>query len=91
MDSYELLQDLDKKHGKKLDYSVTVSPDDISKITKSVSKDRTENAKKIIADILNAKDKEASTQAPVGLQVEEIVVDDSEKTINENDKNDNER
>lgn len=91
MDSYELLQDLDKKHGKTYDYTVTVTPNDISTATKDVTKERRDSAKKTMADILNGKNKENSTKENAALEVAEIVVDNGEKAIDESTKDGDER
>ncbi len=90
MDSYELLQDLDKKHGRTSDYTVTVTPSDISEVTKNVSKERRESAKQAMTDILNGKNKETSEKTS-SLKIEEIVVDNTEKGIDETSKDGDER
>ena len=76
MDSYELLQDLDKKHGRTSDYTITVTPSDISEVTKNVTKERRDSAKKSIAAILNSQNKENSEKTNTALKIEEIVVNE---------------
>lgn len=90
MDSYELLQNLDKEHGKKIDYTVTVSPEDISNVTKNISKERREKAKKELSELVN-KSQDKSKKVSTGLQLEEIVVDNSEKDLNTVEKTGDER
>lgn len=91
MDSYELLQDLDKKHGRTSDYTITVTPSDISEVTKNVTKERRDSAKKSIADILNRQNKENSEKTNTALKIEEIVVNEEEKSIDESSKDGDER
>lgn len=91
MDSYELLQDLDKKHGRTSDYTITVTPSDISEVTKNVTKERRDSAKKSIADILNRQNKENSEKTNTALKIEEIVVNEEEKGIDESSKDGDER
>lgn len=91
MDSYELLQDLDKKHGRTSDYTITVTPSDISEVTKNVTKERRDSAKKSIADILNRQNKENSEKTNTALKIEEIVVNEEEKGIDESNKDGDER
>mgnify|MGYP006069135627 FL=1 len=91
MDSYELLQDLDKKHGRTSDYTITVAPSDISEVTKNVTKERRDSAKKSIADILNRQNKENSEKTNTALKIEEIVVNEEEKSIDESSKDGDER
>lgn len=91
MDSYELLQDLDKKHGRTSDYTITVTPSDISEVTKNVTKERRDSAKKSIADILNSQNKENSEKTNTALKIEEIVVNEEEKGIDESSKDGDER
>ena len=91
MDSYELLQDLDKKHGRTSDYTITVTPSDISEVTKNVTKERRDSAKKSIADILNSQNKENSEKTNTALKIEEIVVNEEEKSIDESSKDGDER
>ena len=91
MDSYELLQDLDKKHGRTSDYTITVTPSDISEVTKNVTKERRDSAKKSIADILNRQNKEKSEKTNTALKIEEIVVNEEEKGIDESSKDGDER
>ena len=81
MDSYELLQDLDKKHGRTSDYTITVTPSDISEVTKNVTKERRDSAKKSIAAILNSQNKENSEKTNTSLKIEEIVVNDGNTFI----------
>lgn len=82
MDSYELLQDLDKKHGKIADYTVRVSPGDISEATKNVTEERRKQAKNGMAKIVRAKEQEKQEKAenPSSLKVEDIVVVDNSQT-----------
>ena len=91
MDSYELLQDLDKKHGRTSDYTITVTPSDISEVTKNVTKERRDSAKKSIAAILNSQNKENSEKTNTALKIEEIVVNEEEKGIDESSKDVDER
>ncbi len=91
MDSYELLQDLDKKHGRTSDYTITVTPSDISEVTKNVTKERRNSAKKSIAAILNSQNKENSEKTNTALKIEEIVVNEEEKGIDESSKDGDER
>lgn len=91
MDSYELLQDLDKKHGRTSDYTITVTPSDISEVTKNVTKERRDSAKKSIAAILNSQNKENSEKTNTALKIEEIVVNEEEKSIDESSKDGDER
>ncbi|HIT71311.1 MAG TPA: hypothetical protein IAD08_05270 [Candidatus Scatovivens faecipullorum] len=91
MDSYELLQDLDKKHGRTSDYTITVTPSDISEVTKNVTKERRDSAKKSIAAILNSQNKENSEKTNTALKIEEIVVNEEEKGIDESSKDGDER
>lgn len=91
MDSYELLQDLDKKHGRTSDYTITVTPSDISEVTKNVTKERRDSAKKSIAAILNSQNKENSEKTNTALKIEEIVVNEEEKDIDESSKDGDER
>lgn len=91
MDSYELLQGLDKKHGRTSDYTITVTPSDISEVTKNVTKERRDSAKKSIADILNRQNKENSEKTNTALKIEEIVVNEEEKGIDESSKDGDER
>lgn len=91
MDSYELLQDLDKKHGRTSDYTITVTPNDISEVTKNVTKERRDSAKKSIAAILNSQNKENSEKTNTALKIEEIVVNEEEKGIDESSKDGDER
>lgn len=91
MDSYELLQDLDKKHGRTSDYTITVTPSDISEVTKNVTKERRDSAKKSIAAILNRQNKENSEKTNTALKIEEIVVNEEEKGIDESSKDGDER
>ena len=91
MNSYELLQDLDKKHGRTSDYTITVTPSDISEVTKNVTKERRNSAKKSIAAILNSQNKENSEKTNTALKIEEIVVNEEEKGIDESSKDGDER
>lgn len=91
MNSYELLQDLDKKHGRTSDYTITVTPSDISEVTKNVTKERRDSAKKSIAAILNSQNKENSEKTNTALKIEEIVVNEEEKGIDESSKDGDER
>ena len=91
MDSHELLQDLDKKHGRTSDYTITVTPSDISEVTKNVTKERRDSAKKSIAAILNSQNKENSEKTNTALKIEEIVVNEEEKGIDESSKDGDER
>ena len=86
-----LLQDLDKKHGRTSDYTITVTPSDISEVTKNVTKERRDSAKKSIAAILNSQNKENSEKTNTALKIEEIVVNEEEKGIDESSKDGDER
>ena len=85
------MSDAEKKHGRTSDYTITVTPSDISEVTKNVTKERRNSAKKSIAAILNSQNKENSEKTNTALKIEEIVVNEEEKGIDESSKDGDER
>lgn len=88
MNSYELLQALDKKYGKKSNPDLKVDITALSTLIANVSPERCKQAQKNMAKILHEKEKTEHTSS---LKVESIHVDDLKESPVKEDKDGDER